>query len=242
MYNLGAHSVVSKAWTDPERLSNVNALGVARVLESIRLFDPKIRYYQASSSEIFGHDSDGPKNEESTQYPSNPYAISKAFAHQLTIAYREHYDMFACSGVLFNHESPKRAVDYVSRHVTRSVAAIKLGLDEQLSIGNLHARRDWGDARDYVRAMWLMLQQEQPGDYVIGSGEARSVKDLIICAFRSAGIQNWENLLVVKNSLCRANDNNHIVADASKAQQILGWQPKGDLMSWINKYKEELGL
>ena len=145
------------------------------MLVAIRLFDPNIRYYQASSSEIFGHVLGGPKNEESTQYPSNPYAISKAFAHQLTIAYREHYDMFACSGILFNHESPKRGVDYVSRHVTRGVAAIKLGLEEQLSIGNLHARRDWGDARDYVRAMWLMLQQDQPGDYVIGiSGSGNS--------------------------------------------------------------------
>ena len=157
------------------------------MLEAIRLFNPNIRYYQASSSEIFGHDSDGLKNEESTQYPSNPYAISKAFAHQLTIAYREHYDMFACSGILFNHESPKRGVDYVSRHVTRGVAAIKLGIEDQLSIGNLQAQRDWGDARDYVRAMWLMLQQDKPGDYVLATGECHSVREFVELAFAETG-------------------------------------------------------
>lgn len=226
VYNLGAHSIVADAWGNPERSSNVNALGVARVLEAVRLFDPRVRYYQASSSEMFGYASDGLRNEESVLYPSNPYAISKAFAHQLTIAYREHYGMFACSGILFNHESPKRSTAYVSRHVTKGVAAIKLGIEQELAIGNLHAKRDWGDARDYVRAMWLMLQQDQPGDYVIGSGQARSVKDLVECAFRSADIRDWERLVVVKRDLCRTNDDGHIVADASKARRILGWQPE----------------
>ena len=225
VYNLGAESIVPDSWITPERTADVNALGSTRTLEAIRQFDPNIRYYQASSSEMFGFIPSGTKNEQSPLYPSNPYAISKAFAHQLTIAYREHYGMFTCSGILFNHESPRRGINFVSRHVTRGVAAIKLGLQKVLPIGNIHAKRDWGDARDYVRAMWLMLQQDQPQDYVIGSGEARSVEELIKCAFQCADISNWEDLITTKECLQRSSDEGHIVADSSKAQESLGWNP-----------------
>jgi len=225
VYNLGAESMVPESWATPERTADVNALGSTRTLEAIRLFDPSIRYYQASSSEMFGFIPSGAKSEQSPLYPSNPYAISKAFAHRLTIAYREHHGMFACSGILFNHESPRRSINFVSRHVTRGVAAIKLGMQKVLPIGNLHAKRDWGDARDYVRAMWLMLQQDQAHDYVIGSGQARSVEDLIKCAFQCVGISNWEDFITITEFLRRSGDDDHIVADSSKARESLGWSP-----------------
>lgn len=224
VYNLAAQSFVPISWKQPVLTGEFTALGVTRVLEAIRMVDPTIRFYQASSSEIFGKVREVPQNEKTPFYPRSPYGVAKVYGHWITVNYRESYDMFACSGILFNHESPRRGLEFVTRKVTYGAAKIKLGLANELRLGNLDARRDWGFAGDYVRAMWLMLQQDKPDDYVVATGKTHSVRELCELAFSYVGL-NWEEHVVVDPELIRPADVDLLVGDASKARRVLGWQP-----------------
>ena len=192
VYNLAAQSFVGESWNTPEHTSEVTGLGVLRILEAIREFNPKIKFYQASSSEMFGRMVENPANENTPFYPRSPYGVSKLYGHWITKNYRESYDMFACSGILFNHESEKRGIEFVTRKISDGVAKIKLGLADYISLGNLDAKRDWGYAPDYVEAMWLMSQQETPDDYVIATGNTYSIREFLDIAFNHVGIKNWE--------------------------------------------------
>ncbi|HEX2093117.1 MAG TPA: GDP-mannose 4,6-dehydratase [Longimicrobiaceae bacterium] len=225
VYNLAAQSFVQTSWTQPVLTGDVTALGVTRMLEAIRVFDPKIRFYQASSSEMFGKVQAVPQREDTPLYPRSPYGVAKVYGHWATINYRESYDLFAVSGILFNHESPRRGLEFVTRKVTDGVARIKLGLAKELRLGNLEARRDWGFAGDYVRAMWMMLQQDQPDDYVIATGETHSVRQLVETAFACADL-NWEDFVVQDPRFMRPAEVDLLVGDASKAREVLGWQPE----------------
>src|SRR3989440_2499349 len=216
-YNLAAMSFVPASWDQPMLTGEFNAQGVTRVLEAIRQVDPSIRLYQASSSEMFGKVRETPQTELTPFYPRSPYGVSKVFAHYITVNYRESYNMFAVSGMLFNHESPRRGLEFVTRKVTDGVARIKLGLQETLSVGNLDAHRDWGFAGDYVRAMWMMLQQPTPDDYVIATGVSHSVRDLIQIAFAHAGL-NWEDHVRVDPALLRPAEVDHLLGDPAKAR------------------------
>ncbi len=226
VYNLAAMSFVPHSWEAPVLAGEATALGVTRVLEAIRHSDPAIRFYQASTSEMFGKVSQSPQNEDTIFHPRSPYAVAKVYGHHITVNYRESYGMFTCSGILFNHESPRRGLDFVSRKITRAAAAIKLGLQDKLKLGNLEARRDWGDARDYVRAMWLMLQRDEPDDYVVGTGQARSVRDLVEFAFAAAELEDWQQYVETDPKLLRPADVEYLVADAGKAARVLGWRPE----------------
>jgi GDPmannose 4,6-dehydratase len=226
VYNLAAMSFVPHSWEAPVLAGEVTGLGVTRVLEAIRHADPEIRFYQASTSEMFGQATQSPQSETTPFHPRSPYAVSKVYGHHITVNYRESYGMYTCSGILFNHESPRRGLEFVTRKITRAAAAIKLGLQDRLSLGNLQARRDWGDARDYVRAMWLMLQQETPGDYVVGTGQARSVGDVVACAFNAAGLDGWQDYVETDSKLLRPAEVDYLVADANKAAKVLGWRPE----------------
>jgi GDPmannose 4,6-dehydratase len=230
VYNLGAISFVALSFKQPELTANVTGLGVLRMLHAIRVVGgtgPKnsIKFYQASSSEMFGQVRSSPQNEDTPFHPRSPYGVSKVFGHHTTINYRESYDLFACSGILFNHESRRRGLEFVTRKVTNAVARIKLGLQNELALGNLGARRDWGFAGDYVRAMWLMLQQPGPDDYVIGTGVTHSVRQMVAAAFAAADIDDWEKYVVVDDRYLRPADVEELVADASKARRVLGWEP-----------------
>jgi GDPmannose 4,6-dehydratase len=207
-------------------------MGVTRVLEAIRHVDTSIRLYQASSSEMFGKVREVPQTELTPFYPRSPYGVSKAFAHYITVNYRESYDLFACSGILFNHESPRRGLEFVTRKVTDGVARIKLGLADSLSLGNLDARRDWGFAGDYVRAMWLMLQQETPDDYVISMGVSHSVRELVEAAFGHAGL-DWQRHIKLDPALLRPAEVDHLIGDASKAKRELNWTPSVDFYALV---------
>jgi GDPmannose 4,6-dehydratase len=224
LYNLGAMSFVPASWEQPMLTGEFNAQGVTRVLEAIRQVDPEIRLYQASSSEMFGKVREVPQTELTPFYPRSPYGVSKVYGHYITVNYRESYGLFACSGILFNHESPRRGLEFVTRKVTDGVARIKLGLAESLSLGNLDAQRDWGFAGDYVRAMWMMLQQGQAEDYVIATGESHSVKELVEVAFRHAGL-DWEQYVKLDPAFIRPAEVDHLIGDASKARRELGWTP-----------------
>src|SRR5256712_9997698 len=224
-YNLAAMSFVPASWDQPMLTGEFNAQGVTRLLEAIRQVDPKIKFYQASSSEVFGKVREVPQTEMTPFYPRSPYGVSKVFAHYITINYRESYNLFAVSGMLFNHESPRRGLEFVTRKVTNGVARIKLGLDDTLSIGNLDAHRDWGFAGDYVRAMWQMLQQPRPDDYVIATGVSHSVRDLIQIAFARVGL-DWQKHVRVDPALLRPAEVEHLLGDASKARAELGWTAK----------------
>jgi GDPmannose 4,6-dehydratase len=224
VYNLAAQSFVPISWKQPVLTGEFTALGVTRVLEAIRMVDPTIRFYQASSSEIFGKVREVPQNEKTPFYPRSPYGVAKVYGHWITVNYRESYNMFACSGILFNHESPRRGLEFVTRKVTYHAAKIKLGLANELRLGNLDAQRDWGFAGDYVRAMWLMLQQDKPDDYVVATGKTHSVRELCELAFSYVGL-NWEDHVVVDPELIRPADVDLLVGDASKARRVLGWQP-----------------
>lgn len=226
VYNLAAMSFVPASWREPVLTGEYTGLGVARLLDAIRLVNPKIRYYQASSSEMFGKVRETPQTELTPFHPRSPYAVSKVYGHYLTMNYRESYDMFACSGILFNHESPRRGMEFVTRKVTDGAARIKLVLADSLALGNLDAKRDWGDARDYVEAMWLMLQQDEPDDYVIGTGIAHSVRDLVRIAFAAAGIDDWEKHVTVDPRFFRPAEVEFLLADPSKAKKNLGWSPR----------------
>ncbi len=209
-----------------------NSQGVTRVLEAVRVVDPKIRIYQASSSEMFGKVREIPQTETTPFYPRSPYGVSKVFAHYITVNYRESYDLFAVSGILFNHESPRRGLEFVTRKVTDGVARIKAGLTQQLGLGNLDAQRDWGFAGDYVRAMWLMLQQDRADDYVIATGESHSVKELVEVAFAHAGL-DWQQHGVLDPAFIRPAEVDHLIGDASKAKADLGWTPTVDFKGLV---------
>ncbi len=225
VYNLAAQSFVPASWKQPVFTGGVTALGVTRMLEAIRTVNPKIRFYQASSSEMFGKVREVPQRETTPFYPRSPYGVAKVYGHWITVNYRESYDLFAVSGILFNHESPRRGLEFVTRKVTYGVARIKLGLTEHLALGNLESQRDWGFAGDYVRAMWLMLQQGQPDDYVVGTGETHSVKELCEVAFGRVGL-NWSDYVVQDPRFMRPAEVDILVADPSKAHRVLGWEPE----------------
>jgi GDPmannose 4,6-dehydratase len=225
VYNLGAQSFVPTSWNQPVLTGEFTALGVTRMLEAIRTVNPKIRFYQASSSEMFGKIQETPQNEKTPFYPRSPYGVAKVYGHWITVNYRESYGIFCCSGILFNHESPRRGLEFVSRKVTSAAAKIKLGLQKELRMGNLDAHRDWGFAGDYVEAMWLMLQQNEPEDFVIATGISHSVQDLIQAAFDHLGL-DWEEYVKIDPKLLRPAEVDYLVGDAKKAKAKLGWQPK----------------
>jgi GDPmannose 4,6-dehydratase len=225
IYNLAAMSFVPASWEQPLLTGEFNSQGVTRLLDAVRRVDPKIRFYQASSSEMFGKVLQVPQSELTPFYPRSPYGVSKVFAHYITVNYRESYDLFAVSGMLFNHESPRRGLEFVTRKVTDGVARIKLGMADKLSIGNLDAQRDWGFAGDYVRAMYLMLQQEQPDDFVIATGVSHSVKELVEIAFGRVGL-DWQKHVWQDPALIRPAEVDHLLGDATKARSLLGWEPK----------------
>ncbi|HEY5616553.1 MAG TPA: GDP-mannose 4,6-dehydratase [Vicinamibacterales bacterium] len=224
-YNLAAMSFVPASWDQPMLTGEFNAQGVTRVLEAIRQVDTSIRLYQASSSEMYGRVREVPQTEMTPFYPRSPYGVSKVFGHYITVNYRESYGIFAVSGILFNHESPRRGIEFVTRKVSDGVARIKLGLADHLGLGNLDACRDWGYAGDYVRAMWLMLQQDKADDYVIATGVSHSVRELVESAFGYAGL-DWEKHVRVDPAFIRPAEVDHLVGDASKARRVLGWEPK----------------
>jgi GDPmannose 4,6-dehydratase len=225
VYNLAAQSFVPTSWNQPLLTGEVTGLGVTRLLEALRLVDKSIRFYQASSSEMFGHVQETPQTEKTPLYPRSPYGVAKVYGHWITINYRESYDMFACSGILFNHESPRRGLEFVTRKVTDGVARIKLGLQDKLSLGNLEAKRDWGFAGDYVRAMWLMLQQDTPDDFVVSSDETHSVRELCEIAFARAGL-DWEKHVLVDPKFYRPAEVQLLLGDSAKARKTLGWVPE----------------
>ncbi len=224
VYNLAAMSFVPASWDQPMLTGEFNAQGVTRVLEAIRHVDPTIRLYQASSSEMYGKVREVPQTELTPFYPRSPYGVSKVFGHYITVNYRESYGLFACSGILFNHESPRRGLEFVTRKVTDGVARIKRGLADSLSLGNLDAQRDWGFAGDYVRAMWMMLQQAEPNDYVIATGTSHSVRQLVEIAFGHVGL-DWERYIRLDPALIRPAEVDQLIGDASKARRMLDWEP-----------------
>jgi len=225
VYNLAAQSFVPTSWNQPVLTAEFTALGVTRLLDAIRLVDPGIRFYQASSSEMFGKARETPQNESTSFHPRSPYGVAKVYGHHIAVNYRESYGLFACSGILFNHESPRRGIEFVTRKVTNGAARIKHGLAGELRLGNLDARRDWGFAGDYVQAMWLMLQQDAPDDYVVATGESHSVQELVEHAFGHVGL-DWHGYVVVDPMFRRPAEVDVLLGDASKAREKLGWEPK----------------
>ena len=225
VYNLAAMSFVPISWQQPVLTGEFTALGVTRMLEAIRLLNPRgIRFYQASSSEMFGKVRERPQHESTSFHPRSPYGAAKAYGHWITVNYRESYGMYCCSGILFNHESPRRGREFVSRKVTDGAARIKRGIEKELRLGNLDSQRDWGFAGDYVRAMWLMLQQDEPSDYVVATGETHSVRELVATAFGCVDL-NWQEYVVLDPALARPAEVDFLVGDASKARRELGWEP-----------------
>jgi len=225
VYNLAAMSFVPTSWEQPVLTAEFTAVGVARVLESVRAVHPAARFYQASSSEMYGKVLETPQSETTPFYPRSPYGVAKVFGHYLTVNYRESYNLFACSGILFNHESPRRGLEFVTRKITDGVARIKLGKSKELRLGNLQAKRDWGFAGDYVRAMWLMLQQDQPDDFVIGTGEMHSVEEFVSFAFQHVGL-DWRKYVVVDQKFYRPAEVDTLLGNPEKARRVLQWQPE----------------
>ena len=224
VYNLAAQSFVPTSFTQPVLTGEFTALGVTRLLDAIRIVDPSIRFYQASSSEMFGKVREVPQSERTPFYPRSPYGVAKVYGHWITVNYRESYDIYACSGILFNHESPRRGLEFVTHKITSAAARIKLGLASELRLGNLDSRRDWGHARDYVQAMWLMLQQENPEDYVVATGETHSVREFLEESFSHVDL-DWQEYVVQDESFYRPAEVDLLVGDASKAGRQLGWEP-----------------
>jgi GDPmannose 4,6-dehydratase len=237
VYNLAAQSFVPTSWTQPVLTGEATALGVMRMLEAVKRLNPKARFYQASSSEMFGRVRATPQTETTPFYPRSPYGVAKVYGHWITVNYRESYDLFATSGILFNHESPRRGLEFVTRKVTYAAARIKLGLASELRLGNLEARRDWGFALDYVRAMWQMLQQDEPGDFVVGTGVQHSVRDLVEQAFGHLDL-DWREYVVEDERFRRPAEVDTLVADASKAREQLGWEPEVDFRDLIRMMVE----
>ena len=238
VYNLGAQSFVPTSWNQPLLTADITGLGVTRILEAIRLNNPKIKFYQASSSEMFGKVLQTPQTEKTSFYPRSPYGVAKVYGHFITVNYRESYNIFACSGILFNHESPRRGLEFVTRKVTHAVARIKLGLQKELRMGNLDVKRDWGFAGDYVEAMWLMLQQEKPDDYVIATGETHSIRELLEVAFSHVGL-DYKNYTIVDPKFLRPAEVDLLCGDATKAKNILGWKPKVSFKELITMMVDE---
>jgi GDPmannose 4,6-dehydratase len=232
VYNLAAQSFVQTSWTQPVLTGEVTALGVTRMLDAIRIVDPEIRFYQASSSEMFGRVRTVPQDENTPFYPRSPYGVAKVYGHWITVNYRESYDLHASSGILFNHESPRRGLEFVTRKITNGAARIRAGLDSSLSLGNLDAHRDWGYAADYVRAMWAMLQRDVPDDFVVATGQTHSVRELCEVAFNAAGL-NYEDHVVVDPKFFRPAEVDHLVGDATKAREQLGWECEVDFHGLI---------
>lgn len=232
VYNLAAQSFVQTSWAQPVFTGESTAMGVTRMLDAIRTVDPEIRFYQASSSEMFGKVQAVPQDEDTPFYPRSPYGVAKVYGHWITVNYRESYDLHASSGILFNHESPRRGLEFVTRKVTHAVAKIKLGLANELRLGNLDAQRDWGFAADYVRAMYLMLQQDRPDDYVVATGETHPVRELCELAFAAAGL-HWENFVVIDPQFMRPAEVDLLVGDPSKAERVLGWRREVDFPTLV---------
>jgi GDPmannose 4,6-dehydratase len=225
VYNLAAMSFVPTSWRQPILTGDVTALGVTRVLEAIKVVDKSIRFYQASSSEMFGHAQETPQKETTPFYPRSPYGVAKVYGHWITVNYRESYDMYCVSGILFNHESPRRGLEFVTRKISHGVASIKLGLADELRLGNLDAKRDWGFAKDYVRAMWLMLQQDEPDDYVVSTDETHTVREACEVAFAHVGL-DWKDYVKVDPQFYRPAEVHLLLGDSSKARRKLGWAPE----------------
>jgi GDPmannose 4,6-dehydratase len=232
VYNLAAMSFVPASWDQPMLTGEFNSQGVTRMLEAVRRVDPTIRFYQASSSEMFGKVREVPQSELTPFYPRSPYGVSKVFGHYITVNYRESYGLFAVSGILFNHESPRRGLEFVTRKVTDGVARIRLGRTDHLALGNLDARRDWGFAGDYVRAMWLMLQQDQPDDYVVATGVEHSVRELVEIAFSHVGL-DWRQYVRIDQAFIRPAEVDHLVGEPGKAHRVLGWRPTVDFAGLV---------
>jgi len=227
VYNLAAQSFVQTSWNQPVLTGEFTALGVTRLLEAVRTVNPKIKFYQASSSEMFGKVTETPQKETTRFHPRSPYGVAKVYGHYITVNYRESFDIFACSGILFNHESPRRGLEFVTRKISHAVARISLGKQNRLELGALDPKRDWGFAGDYVEAMWLMLQQEKADDYVIATGKNHSVLEFLDLAFKTVGISDWNKyVLSNKTSHMRPAEVDYLIGDAGKAKKILGWQPK----------------
>ncbi|RME62405.1 MAG: GDP-mannose 4,6-dehydratase [Caldilineae bacterium] len=253
VYNLAAQSFVPTSFQQPVLTGEFTALGVTRVLDAIRIVDPSIRFYQASSSEMFGKVREVPQRETTPFHPRSPYGVAKVYGHWITVNYRESYDIFACSGILFNHESPRRGLEFVTHKITDAVARIKLGLADELRLGNLEARRDWGYAPDYVRAMWLMLQQDAPDDYVVATGETHSVREFVEEAFSYVDL-DWQEYVVQDPKFYRPAEVDLLVGDPSKAGAVLGWEPSvsfqelvrlmvdADLETWQRRIKRDAAL
>jgi GDPmannose 4,6-dehydratase len=224
VYNLGAQSFVATSWSQPVLTAEYTAVGVTRMLDAIRQVCPRARFYQASSSEMFGKVQAVPQREDTPFYPRSPYGVAKVYGHYITVNYRESYGMYACSGILFNHESPRRGLEFVTRKISHHVARIKYGLEKELRLGNMHAKRDWGFAGDYVQAMWLMLQQASPEDYVVGTGETHTVQEFVEIAFAHAGL-DWKKHVVIDPKFIRPAEVDLLLSDPSRAKQELGWKP-----------------
>ena len=253
VYNLAAQSFVPTSFTQPVLTGEFTALGVTRILDAIRIVDPSVRFYQASSSEMFGRVREVPQSESTPFYPRSPYGVAKVYGHWITVNYRESYGIYACSGILFNHESPRRGLEFVTHKITNGVARIKLGLSNELRLGNLDSRRDWGFAPDYVRAMWLMLQQDEPDDYVVATGETHSVREFLEESFSHVEL-DWQEFVVQDDSFYRPAEVDLLVGDASKAGQKLGWEPTAsfgelvrlmvdaDLAYWDRQMKRDAAI
>lgn len=237
VYNLAAQSFVPESWTQPILTGEVTGLGVTRLLDAIRAVNPDIRFYQASTSEMFGNVRKSPQDEETPFYPRSPYGVAKVYGHWITVNYRESYGLYACSGILFNHESPRRGYEFVTRKVTHAVARIKAGLQQDVHLGNLDARRDWGWAPDYVDAMWRMLQQERPADYVIATGETHSVREWVERAFTAAGL-DWDRYVVIDPRFMRPAEVDLLVGNPEKARRELGWQPTATFEQIVDRMVE----
>jgi GDPmannose 4,6-dehydratase len=225
IYNLAAQSFVQTSWLQPVLTAEYTAVGVTKMLEAIRMLNKPVKFYQASSSEMFGKVVEVPQSEKTPFYPRSPYGVAKVYGHWITVNYRESYDLFAVSGILFNHESPRRGLEFVTRKITNAVARIKLGLQDELRLGNLDARRDWGYAGDYVKAMWLMLQQPEPEDYVIATGETHAVREFVELAFQHVGIHDWEKYVKIDQRYFRPAEVDLLVGNPAKAHEKLGWKP-----------------
>ncbi len=235
VYNLAAQSFVPTSWGQPVLTGEFTALGVTKMLEAVRVADHPIRFYQASSSEMFGKVMEVPQTERTPFYPRSPYGVAKVYGHWITVNYRESYNMYACSGILFNHESPRRGLEFAPRKIARAVARIKLGKQHEIRLGNLDARRDWGFAGDYVRAMWMMLQQPTPDDFVIATGETHTVAELVELAFQRVGINNWRDYVVIDPALLRPAEVDLLIGDPTKAKEKLGWVPLVTFAGLVNQ-------
>ena len=243
VYNLGAQSFVGESWNTPEQTSDVTGMGCLRMLEAIREYGKDVKFYQASTSEMFGKMVENPANENTPFYPRSPYGVAKLYAHWMTKNYRESYDMFNVSGILFNHESERRGIEFVTRKITDGVAKIYLGYEDHIRLGNLDSRRDWGYSPDYVECMWLMLQQDKPEDFVIATGKSHSIRDFLDVAFNCVGIDDWSNYVVQDERYMRPAEIDVLCGDSTKAREILDWYPKTAFQEMVSRMvKKDVGL